>query len=137
MPTDPKTDGIKDIAAIVIEPVNISIEKLHADLAVLTEREANNTEATSKALELQAVEIARRLDILNGEAQRLRDIQSTYLPREVYEVATKEILNKIEVLNTFMANYQGRGTVIATVTSTAISIGIGLLFLALNYLLRK
>jgi hypothetical protein len=43
------------------------------------------------AHDLQAGEYARRLEILNGEAERLRSIQATYLPREVAEARFTEL----------------------------------------------
>ena len=60
-----------------------------------------------KALELQAKELSRRLDLLNGEAGRLRDIQTTYLPREVadarYEQTNKTLLELTLFKNTVEA----------------------------------
>lgn len=42
-------------------------------------------DARDKALESQAKEYHRRLEALNGEAARLREMQTHYLPRETYE----------------------------------------------------
>jgi len=55
-------------------------------------------ESNEKALELQAKEYERRLENLNHEAERLRSMASTYLPRELYEAKNKEIEIKIESL---------------------------------------
>jgi hypothetical protein len=52
-------------------------------------RDAQNR-ATSEALRIQAEEYGRRLHDLNGEASRLREIQSNYVPRETYEAYLKE-----------------------------------------------
>lgn len=41
--------------------------------------------AHDRAAAVQTMELARRLDMLNGEAARLAAMQATYLPREVYE----------------------------------------------------
>lgn len=99
---------------------------------------------TEQALQLEATELARRLEILNGEASRLREIQSTYLPRELFEANFNEINKsfvevnkKIVELELARSEMQGRGQVYTTVVSTTISIGIGLLFLLLNWLIRK
>jgi hypothetical protein len=51
---------------------------------------------TDKARKLQAKEYKRRLKELNGEAARLRSMQETYAPREVYEAKVKEIEEKHE-----------------------------------------
>lgn len=89
--------------------------------------------ATTKALELQAREYERRLHDLNGEAARLRVIQETYIPREVYEVGHKElqrvsdaryeeILRSLSELKEFRANYQGRQSIISIVISFIVSL---------------
>ncbi len=44
-------------------------------------------EQLEKEIALQHTEYLRRLDQLNGEAERLRDIQATYVPRETYDNA--------------------------------------------------
>jgi hypothetical protein len=61
------------------------------------------------ALRLQALEYSRRLDALNGEAERLREMQETYLPRESYEYAHRELNAKIEALSRLV--YIGLGIV--------------------------
>lgn len=55
-------------------------------------------EEKDRALDLQAREYERRLGILNGEAERLRNMQASYVPREVYESESKEINNKVQLL---------------------------------------
>jgi len=94
---------------------------------VLTERFAS----IKLALELEAKEIARRLEILNGEAERLRTIQATYLPRELAESRFKELDEKaeqlrkaIEDLNAFRANTLGKQTIYAVATSAVVSVAI-------------
>lgn len=51
-----------------------------------------------KALIIQAREYERRLEILNHEAERLRLMQTSYIPREVYESEMKEINAKVQML---------------------------------------
>lgn len=77
-----------------------------------------------KALDLQNKEVARRLEFLNGEAERLRQMQATYLPREVYDANCKEILGKLSSLEEFKNQAIGRQAVIAVLVSAAISIAI-------------
>lgn len=50
------------------------------------------------ALKLQAKEYERRLEALNGEAERLRVMQASYVPREVFEASVKAVLDKQEDL---------------------------------------
>ncbi len=59
------------------------------------------------ALRIQAKEYERRLDALNGEAARLREIQSTYLPKEIYEAKQKEQDGKID--NLIFVNQKSEG----------------------------
>jgi hypothetical protein len=54
--------------------------------------------ATQIALDLQAKEYERRLADLNNEAARLHQMQTTYLPREIYEAHHRELENKIDAL---------------------------------------
>lgn len=88
------------------------------------------------AQELQAKELERRLEILNGEAGRLRDMQSTYLPREVYGQNHAEMTKAIRALTEGAAQQRGRGQVISIVAATLVSIFIGLLTVAATYALR-
>ena len=69
-------------------------EELLVKIAVLHEQ----IKSSDKSLLIQAKEYERRLESLNHEAERLRVMQATYLPREVYETHHKELKNKIEAL---------------------------------------
>ena len=71
-----------------------------------------------KALTLQAEEYERRLNALNGEAGRLREMQSTYIPREVFdrslqqqnekfERVVNDLKDRIEVLTAYNLKAQG------------------------------
>ena len=53
-------------------------------------------ENAEKALTLQATEYHRRLNDLNGEAKRLREMQASYVSREIYDVQHSELLKKVE-----------------------------------------
>lgn len=64
-------------------------------------------EAMEKALQLQAKEYERRLSDLNGEAGRLRDMQATYVPREVFDTVVKDLEKRIEILTA--VNLKGEG----------------------------
>lgn len=52
-----------------------------------------------KALQIQHKEYERRLRDLNGEAERLRQMQATYVSREVYEINHRELTSKLEALS--------------------------------------
>jgi hypothetical protein len=71
---------------------------LKTKIAILEERIA----AGKEALILQAQEYQRRLDILNGEAERLKNMQETYLPRETYEANHKYLEEKMNTLQKYI-----------------------------------
>ena len=69
-------------------------------------------------LKLQAAEYERRLDALNGEGDRIREILKESIPREIFdrvqlsndlknEVRAKEVNAKIEALSSWQTSQQG------------------------------
>ena len=91
------TDGIplQEHLEAKIEALRVQIcswEKAHSEKHELEKEVLTTTkEASDMALNLNSSEIARRLEFLNGEAERLRQIQATYLPRELFEANNKDI----------------------------------------------
>jgi hypothetical protein len=61
-----------------------------------------------KELELQATEYERRLQSLNGEAGRIRDILKESIPREVFDREMNSINDKIEIITRFKNAQEGR-----------------------------
>ena len=51
-----------------------------------------------QATQIYTKEIERRLTLLNGEETRLRNIQLTYLPREIYEANNKLLSDRVDFL---------------------------------------
>jgi len=66
-------------------------EYLDKKVAILEER----LESSKVALKLQAEDYQRRLDILNHEAEQLKEMQLKYLPRETYEINHRLLEDKI------------------------------------------
>lgn len=87
--------------------------------------------ARDEALHLQAREYERRLDALNGEAERLRQIQALYIPREVFDRTISDLRADIDVLEAAKLRTEGKGQWVQIVPwlLTAVS----LLFMWLNY----
>lgn len=95
-----------------------------------------------KALKLQATEYERRLEALNGEAGRLREMQQTYIPREIFdrslqqqnekfERVVSDLKERIEILTA--ANLKSEGLKsISAVIPWVISIGGMILVYYLN-----
>lgn len=83
--------------------------------------------ANERAGLIDSKEIARRLEILNGEAERLRQMQATYLPREVYESNLQKLVDDIDENKEFRNISLGKQSIIAVVTSVAISLAFFIL----------
>ena len=64
----------------------------------MEKRHDADQEKSDIALKLAASELARRLDDLNGEAGRFREMQSNYMPRETAEAKYAEYEKRIAVL---------------------------------------
>jgi len=101
-------------------------EVLEAKLKALEKHVHFKFEANEKALGIQAKEYERRLEALNGEAERLRKMQATYLPREVFDKIHDSIVADIEDLKRARDEGVGRQYVISAIVSAAIAIGITL-----------
>jgi hypothetical protein len=92
---------------------------------------AERFSSDAKALELEAKELARRLDGLNDEAERLRRMQETYVPREIWEKDHKELQRQVEELRLYKSNEEGKQYVIYAIVGFIVL----LLSIAANYLL--
>lgn len=86
-------------------------------------------EALRKALELQAKEYERRLDILNGEAEQLRDMQAKYVPRETFEAFQKQVMGDTEAnksdlikLNSWKSTIVGQLAILGTIFMVAMAL---------------
>ncbi len=110
-----------------LETVSHLREVFMQRLDFLEELMRERQETHKVALDLNAREIARRLEILNGEAERLRQIQATYLPRELYENNFNAINRAINEIQTTMATQQGRSQVLSAAISAGISIVIAVI----------
>ena len=95
-----------------------------------------------KALQLQAKEYERRLNDLNGEAGRLREMQQTYIPREIFdrslqqqnekfERVISDLKERIEILTAVNLKNEGIKS-ISAIIPWAISIGGMILVYYLN-----
>jgi len=113
---------------VVAEPTlrELLTERMDAIERLMLERHTAN----KLALDLQAREYERRLEALNGEAERLRNMQVQFLPREVYESHYKSLQAAIQTNSEFRANIAGRQTIVTIVVSAVVSILVGLLAFA-------
>lgn len=100
--------------AIGVRERLVRVEERVAALVRTTELQFTSA---AEALHLDAEEKARRLEALNGEAGRLRDMQASYLPREVWDGAFKEINKQLAEMKDFRSNVLGKQSVIVMVVS--------------------
>ena len=77
-------------------------------IAILEEKLIASREATV----LQAKEYERRLEALNGEAHRLKEMQEKYLPRETYAVEHQRLMDKMEAVQKLLYIGLGGGLMI-------------------------
>lgn len=96
--------------------------RLESELASLRESMNLRFAAIEQARQLQAVEYQRRLELLNGEAKRLLDMQATYVPRELWDVKREELMTSVRQLEAYRNNQVGRQTMLSMFVAAATSI---------------
>ena len=101
-------------------------ELLEHRLCALEKLFSERIEHRDIALKLSADEYHRRLDMLNGEADRLHQMQLTYLPRETYETIQKTVDGELAQLRDFRANLTGRLTVVNVIITVVMSLFVSL-----------
>ena len=106
-------------------------KEIEVELKGLKELMEFKFDALQEAIKLQAKEYERRLEFLNGEAERLREMQATYLPRELYETEYDNLYRKLEGHQTFIDNLKGKEVIIPI----AISVIIGIVVSVINRLM--
>lgn len=106
---------------------------LEKEVAVLGADIQGKFQAASDARTVDRLEVLRRLDLLNGEANRLLAMQTTYLPREVHDEVHVRVDDQIKSLQDFRSNMQGRLGVFVVLVPAAISLA----FLFLEHMLAK
>jgi len=89
--------------------------------------------AYDDALSLQAREYTRRLEALNGEAQKLTTMQASYVGREVYDAKIKELdtlTNELKISKEVLAAKAGVPMVIISWVASVIGIVLSIIALA-------
>jgi hypothetical protein len=116
-----------------------AVKELTCHTIAALEKLANEKFAgIDKALNLQSKEYERRLEFLNGEADRLKNMQATYLSRELYDTQHETLRKRIDILEQNRANVEGKASQSAVniayiISAIGIIIGIaGLLISVLS-----
>jgi hypothetical protein len=81
---------------------------LDREIRHVKELTAKDFEGVEKARQIQFTEWMRRLDALNGEAGRLREMQAEYVSREKFDGKVGELEKSIRTLDNFQSNMTGR-----------------------------
>lgn len=80
-----------------LETLRIADEKFQKEMDRRYQEVSEEKEkAKELALQLQHLETNRRLETLNGEAERITKVLSLSVPREVFEAFQKEVLSRLE-----------------------------------------
>lgn len=112
--------------ACSLTDVRIQIERLEVaqskDMWAIRREIALMFEAKDSALKLKSAEDKIHFEKLNHEAEQLKRMQATYLPRESHELSMKDINKAITELTSFKDNLLGRMTIISAIIAVAVSI---------------
>jgi hypothetical protein len=74
---------------------------------------------------IRSRELDRRLENLNGEAERLKNMQATYLPRTEYSLQYDHLKDDIEFLKLSRAELRGKAS------QTSVNIAYGISFISI------
>ena len=107
-------------------------EDIEIRLARLEVLVAGEVRALREARDLQAKEYERRLEMLNHEAVQLKAMQGTYVPRETHLL----LVDKVDKLERWQSNTQGKNTVWGIVIPLVVSLIISSLFFILSLVTR-
>jgi len=108
-------------------------ELLDKKIAFIRELIELKLTSNEKARDLAAIELARRLDILNHAHQEAARVQGTYIPREIFDSKLEQVNQKIGSLEGWKSNQQGRQAAVATFI-VIITVVVNV---AVSYLLKK
>jgi len=91
-------------------------------------------EAMDEALRLKSEELSRRLDILNHAHEQAREVQSTYVPREVFEGFVQAFTEYKDTTNRALILREGR-TAGLGLSANVLATVIGLLLVIVGIVL--
>ena len=132
-------------------PGDISLERKLADLHEQVAVMQVEMDKMEEARILQSKEYERRLELLNHEADRVKEVQDTYVLKSNadatekamrvefadrqarWETIIQGLNDKIQILTSFKDNYQGQQAVM----TVGISFGIMLVGLIANYFFNR
>lgn len=97
----------------------------YLEALIRTQRETleERLDAMDKALDIQTKEVARRLLDLNHAHERAKELQNTYVPRELYEKMIEEWLKWRSSVDLALARAAERKAVFAAMAVSLVALG--------------
>jgi hypothetical protein len=93
-------------------------------------------ELAERALELDHVEMLRRLDLLNHAHEDARQKEASFVGREVYDTQTKENNKWRDDVNASLSTRQGRSSVTSGVAGAVGGMALSAVFAMIMYLAK-
>lgn len=93
-------------------------------------------ELAERALELDHIEMLRRLDLLNHAHEDARQKEASFVGREVYESQTKEHNKWRDEVNSALSTRQGRSSVTSGLAGAVGGLALSAIFGLIMYLAR-
>jgi hypothetical protein len=93
-------------------------------------------ELAERALELDHVEMLRRLDLLNHAHEDARQKEASFVGREVYESQIKDHNKWRDEVNSALSNRQGRASVTSGLAGAVAGLALSALFGMIMYLAK-
>ena len=126
------------------QPNSVSLKE-HLLALLANEREMANQrkvfvdlrfELAERALELDHVEMLRRLDLLNHAHEDARPKEASFVGREVYDSQTKENNKWRDEVNASLSTRQGRSSVTSGLAGAVGGLALSALFAMIMYLIK-
>jgi hypothetical protein len=93
-------------------------------------------ELAERALELDHIEMLRRLDLLNHAHEDARQKEASFVGREVYDSQTRENNKWRDEVNASLSTRQGRSSVTSGVAGAVGGLALSALFAMIMYLVK-
>ena len=93
-------------------------------------------ELAERALELDHVEMLRRLDLLNHAHEDARQKEASFVGREVYESQVKDHNKWRDEVNSALSNRQGKASVTSGLAGAVGGLALSALFAMIMYLAK-
>ena len=92
--------------------------------------------SAQRALDIATAEIARRMEVLNGEAKRIQAIEAKTITREAHQLTLTPLETRVKNLETEAAELRGKAdqrSVNIAVIMSVVSLAVGIISLVLKF----